>query len=170
MPKALHSALTYGAPTSPWRNANIRYRFNLSLSYILVSGVHRKGAHDSRGMFHNAQEYHAMYPGSAWDARTAPARYCAPRVEDGYEIEAVRRRLDLRAGLRRHEPRIGALRGYVDLVSPRGIAGLGTECRLSRSAGVPRHPRRRPADRADAGQPLPRRPRARWPRQRPSQL
>ena len=31
---------------------------------------------DSRGMFHNAHEYRALYP----DAVTAPARYCAPRL------------------------------------------------------------------------------------------
>ena len=44
---------------------------------------------DSRGMFHNAPEFHALYPRAA---RTA-AQYCAPRLEDGYEVEAVRRRI-----------------------------------------------------------------------------
>ena len=49
---------------------------------------------DDRFMFQNAHEYRAIYP----DAAAGPAQYCAPRVEDGYEVEAVRRRLALRAG------------------------------------------------------------------------
>ena len=43
---------------------------------------------DSRGMFHNADEFAAMYP-------NAPRSdgFCAPRVEQGAELEAIRRRL-----------------------------------------------------------------------------
>ncbi len=48
---------------------------------------------DNRGMFQNAHEYDALFP----DAPALPAQYCAPRVEDGYELESVRRRLALRA-------------------------------------------------------------------------
>jgi hypothetical protein len=48
---------------------------------------------DSRGMFQNAPEFHALYP----DAAGLPAQYCARRVEDGYELEAVRQRIALRA-------------------------------------------------------------------------
>ncbi len=44
---------------------------------------------DSRGLFHNAAEYRALYP----DAPAA-GRYCAPRVEDGYVLDTIRRRLD----------------------------------------------------------------------------
>ncbi len=44
---------------------------------------------DSRGMFHNAPEFHALYPQAARNA----AQYCAPRLEDGNEVEAVRRRI-----------------------------------------------------------------------------
>lgn len=43
---------------------------------------------DSRGVFHNAAEFAALYP----DARP-PAGYCAPRVEQGAALEAIRRRL-----------------------------------------------------------------------------
>jgi hypothetical protein len=44
---------------------------------------------DSRGVFHNAAEWTALYPGR----RRLPAVYCAPRVEAGFELQAVRRRL-----------------------------------------------------------------------------
>ena len=43
---------------------------------------------DSRGVFHNAAEFAARYP----DAE-APGGFCAPRVESGFGLEAVRRRL-----------------------------------------------------------------------------
>ncbi len=43
---------------------------------------------NSRGMFHNASEFAVLCP----DA-TAPGRFCAPKVTDGYELEAIRRRL-----------------------------------------------------------------------------
>jgi|HubBroStandDraft_6_1064221.scaffolds.fasta_scaffold759090_1 hypothetical protein len=48
----------------------------------------------SRAMFDNAAEYRALYP----DAIREPAIYCAPRVEDGEELENVRRQLMERAG------------------------------------------------------------------------
>jgi hypothetical protein len=76
---------------------------------------------DSRGMFHNAHDYATLYA----DEHTAIAHYCAPRLNEGYEVEAVRRRLALRAGLVRAAdgPRLGGLRGYVDLVGAERIAG-----------------------------------------------
>ncbi len=43
---------------------------------------------DSRGLFHNAAEFSALYPKTA-----EPVRFCAPRVEDGPELEALRCRL-----------------------------------------------------------------------------
>jgi hypothetical protein len=80
---------------------------------------------DSRAMFHNAREYDAMYPDLARAAHAVPARYCAPRLEDGYEVEAVRRRLASRAGLRPCDEgtRIGSLRGHIDLLSAQRVAG-----------------------------------------------
>ncbi len=48
---------------------------------------------DSRMLFHNASEYAALYP----DEQAVPAAYCAPRVESGYELEAIRSRLKGRA-------------------------------------------------------------------------
>jgi Hint domain len=62
---------------------------------ILAEGAPAESFVDdqSRGMFHNAAEYSTLYP----DARRVPARYCAPRVEDGEMLEAVRCRLAARA-------------------------------------------------------------------------
>ncbi len=48
---------------------------------------------DNRGMFQNAEEYETLFSGVAEFA----AQYCAPRVDDGYELEAVRRRIARRA-------------------------------------------------------------------------
>jgi hypothetical protein len=72
-------------------------------------------------MFHNAHEYDGLYP----DDVRQPARYCAPRRDDGYEVEAARRRLALRAGLAgaSDAPRISELRGTIDHVGQTSIAG-----------------------------------------------
>jgi hypothetical protein len=51
----------------------------------------------NRLMFHNAPDYYARHR----DAAMAPAYYCAPRLEEGYEIEAVRKRIAARAGTMR---------------------------------------------------------------------
>ena len=48
---------------------------------------------DSRGMFHNAHEFAAMYPDAP-----RPDGFCARRVEQGAELEAIRRRLAVVAG------------------------------------------------------------------------
>ena len=74
---------------------------------------------DSRGIFHNAHDYPALYP----ETVTGTAQYCAPRLEDGYEVEAVRQRIALRAGLVLADKRIGPLRGQVNRVSDNSIAG-----------------------------------------------
>ena len=76
---------------------------------------------DSRGMFHNAHDYDTLYAGEV----RRPACYCAPRLDEGYEVEAVRQRLALRAGLvgAADVPRLGALRGYIDRVRSSSIAG-----------------------------------------------
>lgn len=76
---------------------------------------------DSRGMFHNAREYRALYP----DAPTAAAHYCACRVAEGYELDTVRRRIALRAGLRTQddESAAAAPRGVIDVINRHRIAG-----------------------------------------------
>jgi hypothetical protein len=76
---------------------------------------------NSRGMFHNAHEHATLYP----DARRAPALYCAPRRQDGEQVEAVRRRLARRAdpaGLSGHEG-LGALRGHLDMIEDGRLYG-----------------------------------------------
>ena len=76
---------------------------------------------DSRGMFHNAHEYRLLYPAAA---ETTVARYCAPRLDEGYELETIRQRIALRAGLATNkEAAAGALRGFVDQVAPHLIEG-----------------------------------------------
>jgi hypothetical protein len=74
---------------------------------------------DSRCMFHNAHEYSVLYP----EAARAKAQYCAPRPDAGYEVEAARRRIALRAGLRAADECVSPLRGYVDVVGADRIAG-----------------------------------------------
>jgi hypothetical protein len=76
---------------------------------------------DSRTIFQNAHEYRALYPGAVRN----PARYCAPRVEEGYELAAMRYRLALRAGLASatESARLGALCGSLDLIGATLIEG-----------------------------------------------
>lgn len=80
---------------------------------------------DSRGMFHNATEYRKLYP----DAPVVPARFCAPRVEDGEVLEAVRRRLVLRANAAETDTtqagtvEQGSLPGHLDSVHRDRIVG-----------------------------------------------
>ena len=76
---------------------------------------------DSRGMFHNAQEYYALYPEQA----AGSALYYAPRCDAGYAVEAARHNIEARAGLRpgSSDDDAGKLRGYVDVISPTKIEG-----------------------------------------------
>ncbi len=80
---------------------------------------------DNRSMFQNAHEWQARYPGRP----RIPAVYCAPRVESGAALTAIRRRLDgagvqeivIRGGVT-HEPiRSGTI--AVRLVSESGHVG-----------------------------------------------
>ena len=55
-------------------------------------------------MFHNALEFDTLYAGDVGQS----ACYCAPRVEDGYAVEDVRRRIAsrARAGSRSHNVKV----------------------------------------------------------------
>ncbi len=50
----------------------------------------------SRGMFHNAATYRAIYPAATPKA----ARYCAPRIEDGEQLQTAPDRIATRLALR----------------------------------------------------------------------
>ena len=77
---------------------------------------------DSRMLFHNADEYRRLYPD---EPRSRYAAFCAPRVEAGYEVEAVRRGLTARATrlLPDGTAAIAPLRGYLDRVSRTAVEG-----------------------------------------------
>ena len=55
---------------------------------ILAEGAASESFVDdgSRGMFHNGREVAVQTPGEVF--------YCARRVDSGYELDAIRRRLD----------------------------------------------------------------------------
>ena len=71
----------------------------------------------SRGMFHNAADYSVLYP----NAEPVPAQYCAPRVEEGSLLAAVRSRLNALSS----ETRVAMndLEGYVDVATHSRIEG-----------------------------------------------
>ncbi|WP_082064699.1 Hint domain-containing protein [Acetobacter orleanensis] len=71
----------------------------------------------SRGMFHNAAEYNRLYP----DAVQQAVAYCAPRVEEGARLNAIRRKLNALTGKVR--PGKGPLEGYLDSVTRTRLAG-----------------------------------------------
>ena len=75
---------------------------------------------DSRGMFHNAAEFAALYPGDA-----APRwAFCAPRLEDGPQLDEIRARVDARAGIATGMAAgCGPLQGHLDAVDAQRIAG-----------------------------------------------
>ena len=76
---------------------------------------------DSRAVFHNAHEYPVLYR----DALPEVGQYCAPRLDQGYEVEAVRWRIARRAGLvaEKTAVAIGTLRGQVDRIAPHVVEG-----------------------------------------------
>ena len=78
---------------------------------------------DSRDAFHNADEYRALYPN---ERRRRFVEYCAPRVEDGYALDALRRALATRGA--RLLPTAKAARtpvqqGYLDRATRTTVEG-----------------------------------------------
>jgi hypothetical protein len=74
---------------------------------------------DSRNIFHNAHEYHALYPGEA----DPLVRFCARRVEQGQEIEWARRAMTARAGRFEERADAGPLLGDFDVTPDGRIIG-----------------------------------------------
>jgi type VI protein secretion system component Hcp len=73
-----------------------------------------------RNQFQNAAEFHALYP----DRDFAHGGLCLPRVEDGFHLQAIQRRLAARAGVKTpSELAGGRLRGFVDQAGPSAVSG-----------------------------------------------
>jgi hypothetical protein len=64
----------------------------------------------SRMVFHNAADFFQLHP----DAVARAAVFCAPRVGDGPQLEAIQHRLGARAGA---GPGVGPLRGRLERVA-----------------------------------------------------
>ncbi|MCW3477114.1 Hint domain-containing protein [Limobrevibacterium gyesilva] len=73
---------------------------------------------NSRLMFDNADEYYDMF-----GADEAPRGFSAPRVEEGYQLEAVRRRLAARAGIATFAAAHGPLQGHVERLADGTLEG-----------------------------------------------
>ncbi|MCG4256549.1 Hint domain-containing protein [Acetobacter senegalensis] len=82
---------------------------------------------DSRNMFHNAAEFRRLYP----DAAPLPAVYCAPRIEEGLVLEAIRARLNAEAGIVPVRISSGIVEGYLDEVTRTVIRGWARNPRSS---------------------------------------
>ncbi|GLR66100.1 hypothetical protein GCM10010909_07780 [Acidocella aquatica] len=70
-----------------------------------------------RPQFHNAESFHTLYPQGS-----APEHMCLPRLDSGFQLEAIRHRLKGRAGIASPSAS-GPLRGYVDSAGPQICAG-----------------------------------------------
>jgi RHS repeat-associated protein len=79
---------------------------------------------DSRGMFQNAFEFAALYPAGV----EGFAQYCAPRLDDGFEVECIRRKIAALAGISTEPEAAGPLRGFIDLVDACSVQGWAQDC------------------------------------------
>jgi hypothetical protein len=77
---------------------------------------------DSRNIFQNVADFRALYPA----AKSVPARYCAPRIEDGYRLEDMIQRLAARGHVLQQDgstQALGRLVGALDRLTPSLIVG-----------------------------------------------
>jgi hypothetical protein len=74
---------------------------------------------DCRGQFQNGSEFSALYP----DNEKGPGGLCLPRLEEGFRLQAIQRRLAACADAELPAGRFGPLRGYVDRAGPDVVAG-----------------------------------------------
>jgi len=76
---------------------------------------------DSRMLFHNAGEYRRLYP----DEPPRRAEFCAPRVESGTALDAVRRMLAARAAILRPDGTVPPRdsRGHLDVAGRTWVSG-----------------------------------------------
>src|SRR5262249_4763154 len=100
----------------PMEMTDVEY-FHLELEshdVILAEGAPSESFVDdnSRMMFQNAGEYSKLYPAET----PKPALYCAPRVQDGEELERVRAKVAKLAGVAGGESEPLVSRGFVDRI------------------------------------------------------
>ena len=72
-----------------------------------------------RNQFQNAAEYYALYP----EHEAARRDNCLPRIEEGFHLQAMQRRLAARAGVKTSSDQSGPLRGFVDHAGPKVVSG-----------------------------------------------
>ncbi len=76
----------------------------------------------NRVVYDNAHEYDALYP---HEAQGLIKPYCAPRLDCGFVVEAVRQRIDARAGLAAPAAeRLGELKGWIENLDGGSIKGI----------------------------------------------
>jgi len=107
----------------PQAEEDIEY-FHLELAshdIILAEGAPAESFIDdgSRAMFQNAADYRLLYP----DAVCGPARFCAPRLEEGEAVERIRQELLARADADAPAPLPLPLKGCLDEVGADRIRG-----------------------------------------------
>lgn len=91
---------------------------------IIVEGVAAEtGCSRGNGsVYDNADEYAALYPD---ERRDLIKPYCAPRLDCGFEVEAIRRRIDARAGISAPSESVpGELKGWIENLDDNGIRGV----------------------------------------------
>ncbi len=91
---------------------------------VVVEGVAAEtGCSRGNGsVYDNADEYAVLYPN---ERRDLVKPYCAPRLDCGFEVEAVRRRIDARAGIFvPSETVAGELKGWIENLDDNGIRGV----------------------------------------------
>jgi hypothetical protein len=73
---------------------------------------------NNRGFFQNCHHYYTLYSG----AEEPEPVYCAPRLEEGYALEAIRRHVRERAGIKQPWS-CGALRGAIEGIAEEVVYG-----------------------------------------------
>ncbi len=90
-------------------------------------------ARGNRVVYDNAQDYAVLYP---HEAQGLIKPYCAPRLDCGFVVEAIRRRIDARAGLGApSQERLGELKGWIENLSGGAVKGIAYDAAQRRAGG-----------------------------------
>jgi hypothetical protein len=79
-----------------------------------------------RKQFHNAAAYAQLYPGDS-----ATETMCLPRLDSGFQLHAIQKRIAARAGIATAAPEPGRLRGYLDQAGPKICYGWAQDISAS---------------------------------------